>query len=358
MPRSRTLRLDRYWAVRLPLPVYFGVVTVLYGVLTWVFDAVGDHRHATLDELVLHVVIGSFFGAAMTAVVAVQRRRSGGPTRQIELARAIRSGAAPADADRATWAPLLERQIARMRRSRWLAPVLISPIVVFAIVGWALAPRAALPAAGLLVLSVGIIVLSEVQTARYLPRAGAVLEQVRSANGSPASRTVPDGTAAGRPRLVWAALALCAVAVIAVGTKVTGFFLSPGTVQTAIRGVQASDHLTAARAEQLASIAVALLLTYWAVLILAIAVFGGFAFAGRNWSRGWLVPTTLLALVQLVSPSPTSIVAVAALIVAVVLLYLPTSSAFVAEQGRIRSRAGGSSGRSAPMTSTNGTRSG
>jgi hypothetical protein len=339
MTRSAPIRFDRYWVAAVPLPAYFGLVTVLYGVLTWAFDALGNHRHATLDDLVLHVVLGSLFGAAMTAVVGFQRRRFGGSALQVATAKAVRSGVAPADADRDEWTPVLERRTAALRRSRWLSPVLVAPIVVFAVVVWVLAPRAAVPALWLIVISAVLVVLAEVQVARYLPRARAVLVTLHGREDRRAEHVERSAaTDLQRPRRVLVALIACAIGVCAVARDLLAFVLSPGTVADVAHDVSADGHISLARVDQVATIAVAALCTYWSVLLLGLAVFGWFAFAGRNWARGWLVAIALLAMVELVSQKPTAIAIPVAAVVAVVLLYLPRSNAwFVARRPARRS---------------------
>lgn len=330
MPRFASLKFNRYWVATLPLPAYFGLVTVLYGLLTWAFNAIAHPREATLADLVLRIVFGSLFGAGMTAVIAFQRRRFGGSSLMSATASAMRTGRAPADADRMTWTPVIERRVRVMRRSRWLSPVLMAPIVAFGVVTWILVPHAVVPALWLISVALIVVALAEIQTARFMPRAMAVLDQLRSELPAPVAFATSTPDEVQRPGTMLAALIACWAAAVGAAFSLGRFLLTPGDVTDAARSVSATGNISLARAEQLAGIAAAVLTTYWSVLLVALLLLGWFAFRGRNWARALLVPTALLTLIELVAHKPISIFITIATITAVVLLYLPASTAFVA----------------------------
>jgi hypothetical protein len=330
LPRSAALRFNRNWLATLPLPAYFGLVTVFYGVLTWGLDAIGHPRDATWAHLVLRVLLGSLFGAAMTGVIAFQRRRFGGSALMSATSTAIRTGRLPRDADPDTWTPVIRRRIRVMQRSRWLSPVLMAPVAAFGILAWVLAPATVVPAALLIGVALVVVALAEVQIARYMPRALAVLEELQSDRPSAAAFSEPSRDDLGRPGAVVAALIASVLAATGVAVSLAIFLFTPGDVDAAARSVSTHGDISLARAEQLAAIAVAVVTTYWSVLLIALVVLGSFAFRGRNWARALLVPTTLLTLLELIAHKPISIAVTAAAVTAVVLLYLPRSSAFFA----------------------------
>lgn len=105
----------REWRTRLqaaPLYVLFLYFTVGFGGLGYLLDPVSGHSRSWIA----HLIGGIFFGLTMTAVIAWQRRRSGGAQKQLVLVRALKKGELPPDADPAEWAPVLERKKRTYRR--------------------------------------------------------------------------------------------------------------------------------------------------------------------------------------------------------------------------------------------------
>jgi hypothetical protein len=133
---------------------------------------------------------------------------------------------------------------------------------------------------------------------------------------------------------VFAAMVANAAAIIAIGVQVVIFIATPGSIAKAARDVSASGHIPLAHAEHLAMIAVVIIVSYWSVLLVALVVFSWSAFHARNWARAWLVPTALLAMIELIAVKPLPVVIAVASVAAAVLLYLPSSSAYFANTRR------------------------
>ncbi len=104
-----------------PRATYFVTITVVYSGLSFLFPTSGSSR-----SVVRSIIGGVFFGAAMTIVARVMRRRDrkaagGVDLDQASVARALRTGDAPAD--RLIHPALLGLINRRRRQLRWASRV-------------------------------------------------------------------------------------------------------------------------------------------------------------------------------------------------------------------------------------------
>jgi hypothetical protein len=102
------VRRFREWLLGLPLTAYFAVSTVWCTVVLYLRDAIGSNHFAA--SLRFDLIGGVALGLLLTGVVAARRHRYGGTNRALQVAAAVRTGRLPVEADRLTWAPLLEKK--------------------------------------------------------------------------------------------------------------------------------------------------------------------------------------------------------------------------------------------------------
>jgi hypothetical protein len=115
---------------KLPLPALLPVMFVLLAAIWFGIQFVTRSAHQDVGALLIGSVLyagmmTAFFGIA----IARRRRAAGGADAVASMARTIKTGQLPGDADAATWKPELERYRVRYRRNRWAVPVMC---VVFA----------------------------------------------------------------------------------------------------------------------------------------------------------------------------------------------------------------------------------
>jgi hypothetical protein len=103
-----------------PLPVVFAVHAVLFGVLTYLLGLLVDQES---QSWIGQAIGGLLFGVLMTAWIARERRRTGGPTAVADLRQVVRTGELPDGAEPDEWRPRLERQRRIYRWMRFVAPV-------------------------------------------------------------------------------------------------------------------------------------------------------------------------------------------------------------------------------------------
>jgi hypothetical protein len=103
-----------------PLPVYFVVQAVVFGVLTYVLGQLIGPDH---ESWIGHAIGGVLFGALMTLWIARQRRRNGGAQAMVDQALALKKGHLPEGADPQVWSANLDRQERTQRRLRRIVPV-------------------------------------------------------------------------------------------------------------------------------------------------------------------------------------------------------------------------------------------
>jgi len=161
----------------------FLIVTASYFVLRTVIDLA-----VTGDGLSVAGIIGSFvgslvFGGLMVAVIAWQRRRSGGATASADITAAIRTGQAPLAAEPSVWIPALQWRRGQFRRSLWLTPLVF---LVFIAMGVALLVLEPGGLVGWFVIAVfvGLGTVVVAQARRTLPRIDGLLRQMRERDGA------------------------------------------------------------------------------------------------------------------------------------------------------------------------------
>ncbi len=152
----RIVRRFREWLLSLPLPAHFLAGTITFSLLFYLFDVAGRNHSAVSPQRDL--VTGAALAATATGAWAVRRGRYGGPQRLFDVSTAVRTGRLPLDADRLTWAPLLERKKRSYRRLQVI--IAVECAVGAGLLSWAAVnpenPRALWLAAGAFVV-VGIV---------------------------------------------------------------------------------------------------------------------------------------------------------------------------------------------------------
>jgi hypothetical protein len=113
----------------------FLIITASYFVLRTIIDLVITGDGLSVIGIIGRLIGSLLFGGVMVALVAFQRRRSGGASTSADITAAIRSGRAPLSAEPAVWIPALEWRRGQFRRSIWLTPVVF---LVFIAMGIAL----------------------------------------------------------------------------------------------------------------------------------------------------------------------------------------------------------------------------
>ncbi|QIS45278.1 hypothetical protein [Clavibacter capsici] len=133
----------------------------------------------------------------MVAVIAWQRRRSGGASTSADITAAIRTGKAPLAADPAVWIPALEWRRGQFRRSVWLTPLVFLVFIAMGVVLVVLDPGSPVGWLAIVVLA-GLAIGVVLQARRALPRIEALLRQMREREGAAtASPSVPSAPPPG-----------------------------------------------------------------------------------------------------------------------------------------------------------------
>jgi hypothetical protein len=121
------------WRQRLAtatLPVQFAYFSVTFGLATWLLGPLTG----TTTSWRSHLIGGLFFGVLMTGFTAWQRRRNGGAEGGLDMAKSLKTGRLPPDADPGVWAGRLDRQERTHRRVRLIAPIEFGAFTVLAVV--------------------------------------------------------------------------------------------------------------------------------------------------------------------------------------------------------------------------------
>lgn len=113
----------RKWMNRQPVFVVGIVSGILFGVLTYIGNAVMGLQRTGWRSAGVAVIGAVVFGVLFALVIARQRRAAGGTSMAQAVNDAIKTGRAPADASAQEWGPLLERRRRQARLVRWLGPV-------------------------------------------------------------------------------------------------------------------------------------------------------------------------------------------------------------------------------------------
>ena len=109
------MRRFNRWLMTAPLYVQFAFSALTFGLLTYGLDAGLSHHR---DSWVGHLIGGLLYGALMTGFFAWRRRKDGGPSQQLALVTALKSGELPPDAEPEVWHPLLDARQRSLRRWR------------------------------------------------------------------------------------------------------------------------------------------------------------------------------------------------------------------------------------------------
>lgn len=127
----------RRWLNQQPVFVVGIVTGALFGVLTYLGNAVTGIQRTGWTSAVGAAIGAVVFGALFALFVARQRRSGGGTSTTQAVTDAIKAGRAPADASAEEWMPLLERRRRQARLLRWLGPLefaFFSALAVYLIV--------------------------------------------------------------------------------------------------------------------------------------------------------------------------------------------------------------------------------
>jgi hypothetical protein len=176
------------WRDRLPLPVFFALVFVVWTGIQLLFH-LGDHSGRFEPQLIGDIVGGLIFAAILTAMFAWRRRRAGGATELAAMNRAVRTGELPEEAEPGPWDAELARRERLFTRQRWLSPLIFG---LFAVVAIALLVTGGAGIGVSIVLLAAFLFLtvySAFTSVRFLARVRSLRAQLRV--GTPASGTGP-----------------------------------------------------------------------------------------------------------------------------------------------------------------------
>jgi hypothetical protein len=123
----------RKWMNRQPVFVVGIVSGILFGVLTYIGNAVMGLQRTGWRSAGVAVIGALVFGVLFALVIARQRRAAGGTSMAQAVNDAIKTGQAPADASAREWGPLLERRRRQARMLRWLGPLVFGLFSVLAV---------------------------------------------------------------------------------------------------------------------------------------------------------------------------------------------------------------------------------
>lgn len=175
------------WRDRLPLPVFFALVFVVWTGIQLLVRA-GDGGGVSGPTVVIYVVGGFVLAAVLTGLMAWRRSRSGGARSFADMNAAVRTGHLPENAEPSVWEPELARRERSFLIGRWLNPVVFGLFAVLAIV-LLVTGGGVLISLVCLVLFIAIGVASSVLNTRYLARVHSLRAQLRV--GTPAPGTGP-----------------------------------------------------------------------------------------------------------------------------------------------------------------------
>jgi hypothetical protein len=175
---------------RASLGAVFLIITASYFVLRTIIDLVITGDGLSVIGIIGRLIGSLLFGGVMVALVAFQRRRSGGASTSADITAAIRSGRAPLSAEPAVWIPALEWRRGQFRRSIWLTPVVFPVFIAMGVALLVLDPGS--PVGWfVIVVFIGLGIGVFLQARRTLPRIEALLGQMHERAGAAPTRSEP-----------------------------------------------------------------------------------------------------------------------------------------------------------------------
>jgi hypothetical protein len=165
----------RTWLQRLPLPIFFFVAMGIWVAGQLIVAGRIDPIRITVDA-----IGGLVFASIFTGSLAVRRRRLGGADEYLQYARAMRSGTVPGGVDTSRWPAALDASERRIRRYRWLIPLLA--LLPIALGVWGLTdPESRVIGGLLIVLMIAAVIVAEA----FVPRDLAKVSRIRDEIGKP-----------------------------------------------------------------------------------------------------------------------------------------------------------------------------
>jgi len=163
-----------------PLGVMFAWFAGSYFVLTYAIALLDSSARLTLFDALIRLVGASFFGGVMTALVAWQRRRSGGAGTLVQINKAIKTGIVPEDAEPAIWVPALETRRRQNERARWLNPAIFGLFTILGI--WLITQEPTdVVLWALIAFFIAIAIFSVIQVPKTVKKIDVILAQLRPA---------------------------------------------------------------------------------------------------------------------------------------------------------------------------------